>query len=729
MGLRTRRLLIRLGLGVLGTFCLMPRSLTAESRVLGGAGGQPWSSGGGEIQAAVQLGVDQAAVTNTPGDVVDFDFPERPGWIFPQKSDSTRNIAAGATLSTPNILKPGITEELVLMVDGDLETAFTHKGEVGGPPILAFGAMFDVDLGAPFGVNRVQFFPRNAPGFEAPAFPFQNDFLRAYELLVNDGSENARDESGRPVLTSFKLELQNDHPVVDLRIPPQYLRFLRLKSQTVVGFEIAEFRVFGSGFVPEARFISNVYDLGDDWGVWGRIRWIEETLGPEGLSQARITTRAGHDDTPLEFTRPGPDDSVLPWRQGAKATTAEGEEIALDDLDPLEALRAYGALPLAEKNRVALTLEEYLGLNPRGEIRDDPDAWTPWSAPYGPEATRGITAESILDEQLGATITTPGPRRYFQVRVELMSRNLEAATGIGQLAFTVHPPAAERIVGEIYPRQAGLAVPETFTYAVMPTRIRPGRDSGFDTFEIATPVRVEAIERVQVHFHDGRTESADFSGRDLASATLPTDPAAGFGIEAVEERRFRVRFPAITASDLEAGEAALLTIRFRCRVLRYGTTFPGWAGRTGSGSTGQKILAGNAAHLGPGDPAFPPLGTADPRILSVDVPLAAAGVLINARVSPRPFSPNGDGVNDGTRISYDLSRVIGPVAVEVRILDLAGRLVRRLFTGEQAGGHWSIPWDGTGGGGPVPPGIYLAHVEVNSAASVETAATVVEVAY
>ena len=722
---------ISLSLGVLGALCLAPRDLAAESRVLGGAGGPPWSGGGGEIPAAVQLGVDRAAVTNTPGDVVDFDFPGRPGWIFPQKADSTRNIAAGAVLTSPNILTAGIDEELLLMVDGDLGTAFTHKGEVGGPPILAFGAMFDVDLGAPFGVNRVQFFPRNAPGFEAPGFPFQNDYLRAYELLVNDGSESARDESGRPVLTSFKLELQNDQPVVDLRIPPQYLRYLRLKSQTVVGFEIAEFRVFGSGFVPGAWYVSSVYDLGDAWGVWGRIRWIEEALGPEGLSQARITTRAGHDDTPLEFTRPGPDGSVhLPWKQGAEATTAEGEGIALDDLDPVEALRAYRALPLAERNRVALTLEDYRGLNPRGEVRGDPDAWTPWSAPYGREGTRGITAENIVDEQLGTAITTPGPRRYFQVRVELMSRDLKAATGIGQLAFTVHPPAAERIVGEIYPRRAGLAVPETFTYAVMPTRIRPGRDSGFDTFEIATPVRVESIESIEVLFHDGRTEAADFSGRDLASTALPTDPAADFGIEAVEDRRFRVRFPAIAASDLEAGEAAVLTIRFRCRVLRYGTTFPGWAGRSGSGSTGQKVLAGNAAHLGPGDPAFPPLGTADPRILSVDVPLAGGGVLINARVQPRPFSPNGDGVNDGTRISYDLSRVIGPVAVEVRILDLAGRLVRRLFTGEQGGGHWSIPWDGTGGGGaPVPPGIYLAHVEVNSAASVETAATVVEVAY
>ena len=722
---------ISLGLATAAACCLVARSLAAESRTVGGAGDRPWSGGGGEIPAAVETGVDGAAVTTTPGDVVDFDFPGRPGWIFPQKADSTRNIAAEAALTSPNILTEGIDEELLLMVDGDVATAFSQKGEPGGPQVLAFGAMFDVDLGARFGVNRVRFFPRNAPGFEAPGFPFQNDYLRAYELLVNDGSESSRDESGRPVLTTFKLELQNDRPVVDLRIPPQYLRFLRLKSQTVVGYEIAEFQVYGAGFVPEARYISNVFDLGTRWGVWGRIRWIEETLGPEGLSQARITTRAGHDDTPLEFTRPSPDGSVnLPWKQGAVAATAGGEEIALDDLDPLEALRAYRALPLAEKNRWALGLEDYLGLNPRGEIRADPDAWTPWSAPYGPEGTRGITAGNIDDERLGAPITTPGPRRYFQVRVELMSRDLEAATGIGQLAFTVHPPAAERIVGEIYPRQAGLAVAETFTYAVMPTRIRPGRDSGFDTFEIATPVRVEAIETVQVHFHDGRTESADFSGRDLASTALPTDPAADFGIEAVEERRFRVRFPAITASDLEAGETAVLTIRFRCRVLRYGTTFPGWAGRAGAGGAGQKVVAGNAAHLGPGDPAFPPLGTADPRILSVDVPLAGGGVLINARVWPRPFSPNGDGVNDGTRISYDLSRVIGPVAVEVRILDLAGRVVRRLFSGDQPGGHWSIPWDGTdGGGAQVPPGIYLAHVAVNSAASVETAAAAVEVAY
>ena len=722
---------ISFSLGLLGIFCLLVQNLAAENRALGGATGQPWRSGGGEIPAAVQIGVDEAAITNTPGDVVDFDLPGKPGWIFPQRADSSSNIAATATLSSPNILEFGIADELLLMVDGDLETAFAHKSEAGGAQVLAFGAMVDIDLGAPFGVNRIQFFPRNAPGFEVPDFPFQNDYLRAYELLVNDGSENARDESGRPVLTSFKLELQNDQPVVDLRIPPQYLRFLRLKSQTVVGFEIAEFRVFGAGFVPGAQYISNVYDLGDDWGVWGTIRWIEQSLGAAGLAQVRITTRAGHDDTPLEFTRPDPGGAVnLPWKQGAVVTTAAGEQVALDALEPLDALRDYRALPLAERNRVALSLEDYRRLRPRGEIQDDPDAWTPWSAPYGQEGTRGITAENINDEQLGVPITTPGPRRYFQVRLEMVSRNLKAATGVEQLSFTVFSPAAERIVGEIYPRQVELATPETFTYAVMPTRMRPGLDSGFDTFEIATPVRVEAIESVEVLFHDGRTMAADFSGRDLSAVALPTDPAADFGIEAVEERRFRVRFPAITASDLEASAVAVLKIQFRCRVLRYGTTFTGWVGNTGTGTTAQKIIAGNAAHLGPDDATFPPVGRADPRVLSVDVPLGGRDVLINIQAVPRPFSPNADGINDQTRISYDLSRVIGPVPVEVRVLDLGGHLVRRLFSGEQRGGHWSIPWDGRSASGElVPPGIYLAHVKVRSEAGAEKAITLVEVAY
>ena len=133
--------------------------------MLGGTSGQPWNGGGGEIPAAAQISIDEAALTNTPGDVVDFDFPGKPGWIFPQRADSTSNIAAGATLTSPNLLTLGLAEELLLMVDGDLETAFTRKSEAEGPQVLAFGAMLDFDLGARFGVNRIQFLSAQRPRF------------------------------------------------------------------------------------------------------------------------------------------------------------------------------------------------------------------------------------------------------------------------------------------------------------------------------------------------------------------------------------------------------------------------------------------------------------------------------------------------------------------------------------------------------------------------------------
>ena len=78
----------------------------------------------------MQISIDEAAITNTPGDVVDFDFPGKPGWVFPQRADSTKNIAAGATLTSPNLLTLGLAEELLLMVERRSRDSF-HPQERG----------------------------------------------------------------------------------------------------------------------------------------------------------------------------------------------------------------------------------------------------------------------------------------------------------------------------------------------------------------------------------------------------------------------------------------------------------------------------------------------------------------------------------------------------------------------------------------------------------------------
>ena len=330
--------------------------------------------------------------------------------------------------------------------------------------------------------------------------------------------------------------------------------FIRLQSRTSNGFEIAEFRVFGTGFVPTAEYISNIFDLGPDLGLWGTIRWVEESVGPAGFANARLRTRTGLDDTPLVYTRRFFFEGVqveVPWQKNATVATEDGE-INLDQADLARARALFGALPLEERNAISLSSDDYKGLGAeRGNVVADLDAWSPWSSPY--ELGTQLTEAEIEDSQLGVPIVSPGPRRYIQFRIDFLSEDLEAATGIGPLAFTVaSPPPAAQILGEIFPRQVDLGKPVDFVYAVMPTSIRPGVDTGFDGFEIATPVQVQVIESIEIVDADGQVEAADFSMADL-SALPATDETGRFAIESVDARRFRVRFPSLPKASWRPG--------------------------------------------------------------------------------------------------------------------------------------------------------------------------------
>lgn len=725
---------------LMGMLCLAAQDLGADRRtiIMGGENGLQWQSGGGTVEALIQTAPTEVEVSNTPGNVIDFDANGRTGWLSPRQADATVNIALGlidrgGRLNAPTILSQEIKNSLIFMVDDDATTAFERKSTRGGTQVNSLGVIMDFDLGARFGIDRIQFFPRNAhPDFAAPDFPFHNDFLRGFELLLNDGSEDTQ-VANQPVLTTAKLELENEESIVELNIPPQYVRFIRLKSQTTIGFEIAEFRVFGSGFVPRADYLSNVFDFGEELALWGRIRWQEEHFGSARLSRLFVSSRSGWDDTPLEFTRIDEDSRVeVPWQEGAVVTTVAGDQLDLDALvEVQDALDIFNSLPFDERSRVSLTWDDYADLSgsDRGVVRDDLVAWSRWSPPYN-LAAGVVNAENIADDQIGVPILSPGPRRYFQLKVEFSSEELESARALGALAFTVsNPPMAERILSEVVPREVELGVPVSFTYAVLPTKMRRGVDLGFDLFEIATPVRAEEIETIEVTHADGRVEMADFTGMDLSA--LPIQDASGqFAVEAVEERFLRVRFPAISESDLAEDRAAVVKIRFKCRVLRFGTTFTGTARNSSTDDLGQRVIGGNAADLGVADDDIIPLGVADPNDLAVKVPLTGGQLMINVGAAPRPFSPNNDGVNDLARIHYDLTRLVGAAPLSVRVFDLAGNLVRTLFAGEQGGGSFSAEWDGTSAAGvKMPPGIYLFRVDLNTDAKDEAVVGIVEMVY
>jgi gliding motility-associated-like protein len=707
----------------------------AEVTIIGGETGLSWRSGGGDLPASVIRNSTTIEQTNAPGGVIDFDPLGLPNWIVPQRADTTRNIAIGlnsplrgGSINSPNNIS--IRGSLPNLIDNDGETALDQRASSGTQSAQVLGLIIDLDLGARFGLNRFKFFPRNGdPDFPSVNFPFQNEYLRGFEIFINDGTAESQFE-GIPILQTVAVETQNDQSLVDLRIPPQYVRFVRLKVLTAAGFEIAEFQVFGTGFVPEASYVSNIFDFGD-LALLGNLRWVQDDIGDPNLSSVRVRTRTGNDPDPVEFNKVRPGErifrvgggaesgnragtstanTVVPWKWADDVDDAELKSLVEnvldnDEVDVREAVGIFNDLPIARQALITLDKSDYDDLRneDKGAIRDDVTNWSGWSPPY-PAA--GIVDEVELPvDGAGTPITSPGPRRYFQFSIDYFSEDFEAAAAVGGLAFDViSPPFAQELVAEISPRTAEVGENTRFLYAVL-NKSEPGRQRGFDRFEIETPLRVEQVGPIRIQRPDGSVLAADFSGASLTELPLS---ANGISIEEIHEDRFIVSFPLIEEND------TVLSIEFDSGVLRFGTTFAGRAFNSALETTvGQSALAGNAADLklaGFADFDIQPLGTLLVENLSVAVPISKQ-LLANVGAEPPIFTPNGDGINDQVLIKYDVTNIARLSPVEVFIYDLSGRLVRQLVVDEVVSGRFARPWDGRSDSGQlVPPGNYIYSV-------------------
>ena len=83
---------------------------------------------------------------------------------------------------------------------------------------------------------------------------------------------------------------------------------------------------------------------------------------------------------------------------------------------------------------------------------------------------------------------------------------------------------------------------------------------------------------------------------------------------------------------------------------------------------------------------------------------------VSISVTPNPFSPDYDGIDDYVTISYSLPFNKGNVKIE--IYDVSGRLVKRLFNNEPTGSTRSVIWDGKNNDGRILPiGIYIIYLE------------------
>ena len=505
------------------------------------------------------------------------------------------------------------------------------------------------DLGGVFRIREVRF---------RPLATHPEHFVEHFRIGISEKHRTGGRGSGigaafyEPVLEVME---NTDPNVIAILDPPVETRFIQLQIIRVSAKEIgiAEFEVFGGGFVSRAAYESKVIEL-DDNASLGAIRWSGRQ-DPE--AKVDIRTRSGSDPQPEVF-----------W------------EIRPEQQDSIKFLRGGGDLTLSEYKRQYDKLAKFFKpVEPRNWVSFDTENWSFWSSTYS-------------FENPGVDILSPGTRKFFQIRADFSS-TVEDGGQIDYIEFETSAPAVRRLVGEIFPIQTKVGEPTHFTYYIKPT-IRSG-DSSFDGVEISTPSRVMSVDSLRIDGIDQR----DFSWR------IQEDGLA-----------FEVDFP----RKLEPSDSgALLEVVFNTPLLReVGTVFEARVFDTAKpDEVRQRVSPGNAADEIESDQ------------LSVRTSLSNS-LVFSPQISPNPFTPNGDGVNDVVNISYKLLRLTSAVSVSIEVFDLSGRLVKRVYSGQDPLGEYSHPWDGTDDSNKLlPPGLYLYRIVVGVQSGQETSSGILSVVY
>ena len=400
----------------------------------------------------------------------------------------------------------GHANTIKLMLDANPATATfrTFVQRVGGRPGDGFswrGAVV-FDFGGAIPINRIRFYPRlsqredrqliesmREPASDIERFgedSFLANFLAWYEIRTGDNSVvfapdpcsgTGRNSayiyndvvatskrrtvlgdlrwvrSGDPLLTVLESTHENLDPVVDLRFPVRSTRWLTLRAFPLRDYEVAEFEIYGDGYVPETTYLTPILDFGQAV-TWGKIRWEGDM--PDG-TRIEIRTRTGHTSDPLLYFAPNINDDLVP------ITHAEQAKIDI----------AAQLLPVY-----------------------DADHWSFWSSPYEFAAGQRNPNQPANAWQDGMLLLSPGPSRYIQIAIKLFA-NFNVAPRLDQLTLQLSETlSAQALVGEIWPIEVASFEPTPFTYVVLPTL--SDDNTGFDRLEILTHVQAHAVRAVRI---------------------------------------------------------------------------------------------------------------------------------------------------------------------------------------------------------------------------------------
>jgi hypothetical protein len=381
------------------------------------------------------------------------------GVLQPNFFDADENIAATA------LDRGGIIEIRVrsrnnivgkVLIDGDENTAYEFREITPESFNRVITERIDLDLGGELLIREVRFRPR---------VEYPERFLERFRIGVSNASLAI---PGGPTF-SFILEVRENTEtnVVVPFDPPITARTIQLQMtrQTPKAIELAEFEVFGGGFVSQARYESEIIEL-DEEASWGAINWSGRQ---DANARVEIRTRTGADRHPEIFWQ------VRPEQQ-----------------DSIKYLQGGGTLSLTDyKKRYASLANIFKPVNEQNRVTADTKNWSFWSSVY-------------LFEDPGVDILSPGPHKFIPISTDFLSTTNDGAR-INYIEFKASPPSVRDLVGEIFPVETEVGAVTHFTYFIKPT-IRAG-DRGFDGVEIATPSGVTSVDSLRL---DGVNED-DFT--------------------------------------------------------------------------------------------------------------------------------------------------------------------------------------------------------------------------
>jgi hypothetical protein len=292
--------------------------------------------------------------------------------------------------------------------------------------------------------------------------------------------------------------------------------------------------------------------------------------------------------------------------------------------------------------------------------------WSPWSNEY---------------QTSGEAFKSPSPRRYIQLEVILSTEDRHVGPVLRSLSVEFDDALLREASGSVVPRLVTANVDTGFVYTLV-SRSGVG-DSGFDILRLGTPGPVIA-EDVFVEIGGRRVTPLALEARDDSLL--------------------------ITMADIIVADS--VKIGFRTSVLNNASVV--------------NLDIANSKRPGLWQSVEAAESQSNVVFLS-DLP-GSSSLIRGLSMRPGVITPNGDGVNEQLEFEFAVLKVDSDNAL-IRIFDLTGRQVAELRDGTGSG-VVSFAWAGTDDEGrPVPPGLYLASIEIRSQSGVNRVVRPFAVAY